>query len=266
MSATPERVSKLLVARGLEPAFLEKLTRMAGVGGIKPQFVPREHLDKLSENGTHQGVLAYVTAPKAKDLDDVVDGVTGAALLVALDHVQDPRNLGAIARTAEAAGATAIVVPENRSATLTGTVVKTSAGAALRLPIVTVVNLRRSLEELKKRDFWVVGLSGDAEVSLFDEKLPDRCVLVAGAEGQGLSELTRKTCDMVVKLPMCKPTESLNAAVATGLATYQWALAHKFNSAFLETPVYSDDDAPELNYRAPELELNLPEEEDWEDD
>lgn len=266
VAQTPERVAKLLVARGLDEAYLERLTRDAAAGGLKPQFVPREHLDKLAEGGTHQGVAAYVTLPKKQELEDLTARhPKGPALVVALDHLQDPRNLGAITRTAEAVGAVAVAVQENRSATLTGTVVKTSAGAALRLPVVTVVNLRRTLEKLKKENFWIVGLSGDAEVNLFDEPLPDRCVLVAGGEGEGLSDLTRKTCDMLVKLPMCKPVESLNASVAAALAMYHWANGHRFGAPLIDGEISDDASAPELAYRAPEIDFQIPEEGDWDD-
>lgn len=266
VARSPERVAKLLVARGLDDSYLERLTRDAASAGVKPQFVPREHLDKLAEGGTHQGVAAYVTPPKKQEIEDLTARCPkGPALVVALDHLQDPRNLGAIARTAEAVGALAVAVQENRSAALTGTVVKTSAGAALRLPIPAVVNLRRTLEKLKKEDFWVVGLSGDADVNLFDEPLPERCVLVAGGEGEGLSDLTRKTCDMLVKMPMCKPVESLNASVATALAMYHWANSHQFGAPLIEGEVREDESAPELAYRAPQWDVDLPEEGDWDE-
>lgn len=263
---SPERVNKILVAANLESSFLQKLERAAGEGGLRLQTAARETLDDLASGGTHQGVVAYVSPPKTLSADDFIEQIRGKdpAMVMALDHIQDPRNLGAICRTAEAAGAKGILLPVDRSVDVTGTAVKTSAGSALRLPIVKVVNLRRSLETLKKEGFWVIGLSGDGEANLFDAPLPERCVLVMGGEGEGLADLTRKTCDQIVSLPMQSPVESLNAGVAASLALYHWAKDFVFGD-IISGEAVDDDDAPELSYQIPEPEIKWPEEDNFDD-
>ena len=144
------------------------------------------------------------------------------ALIVVLDHVEDPHNLGAIVRSAEAAGAAAAVYSRRRSALPGGTVVKTSAGASLRLPMIPVVNVVRTLEQLQAAGFWIVGLEGRAEVSLWEDEVPARLALVVGAEGEGLSRLVSESCDQLLRVPIQGGVGSLNASVAAALGMFEW--------------------------------------------
>src|SRR5579863_7894251 len=171
--------------------------------GVAVRFVGRPELDRMAGNNAHQGVVAVTSARQYTDLDDIVAAKRGKhSLVVVLDGVEDPHNLGAILRTADAAGADGIVIPERRAAGVTGTVAKVSAGASGHLPIAKVTNIARTLEELKEKDVWTVGLDerGRQSYDSIDYKM--NCALVLGAEGKGLHEHVRKHCDFVVNIPM----------------------------------------------------------------
>ena len=150
-----------------------------------------------------------------------------SALIVVLDHIEDPHNLGAIIRSAEAGGASGVISAKRRSALPTDTVIKTSAGASLRLPLVQVANITRTIEQLKAANFWTVGLDAKAQSSIWSEPLPERTALVVGAEGEGLSRLVAETCDMLRKIPINQEgVSSLNASVAAALGIFEWARVH----------------------------------------
>jgi 23S rRNA (guanosine2251-2'-O)-methyltransferase len=190
--------------------------------GIAIRFVARVELDRMAGNGAHQGVVAVTSAKQYSDLDDVIEGKRGGhSLVVVLDGVEDPHNLGAILRTADAAGADGVVIPERRAAGVTPVVAKSSAGASEHLPIAKVTNIARTVEELKARNLWIVGL--DERASRFYDALDYNmdCALVLGAEGKGLHDLVRRKCDFLVSIPMLGKVPSLNVSVAAGVVLYE---------------------------------------------
>lgn len=183
--------------------------------------VPRSDLDALAGDQVHQGIALAIAPYAYAHLDDVRGG-DGPALIVALDSIQDPRNLGAIARSAAAFGATGMLLPERRAAGVTAATWRTSAGAVSRLPIARVTNLARSIDALKAERVFVVGLAGDGDVPITDcDLLDEDCMIVVGSEGKGLSRLVREQCDVVASIPIDAATESLNASVAASVALYE---------------------------------------------
>ncbi len=190
--------------------------------GIQVRVMSRVELDEMAVPGAHQGVVAVTTAKQYTDLDDLVAARRGKhSLIVVLDGIEDPHNLGAILRTADAAGADGVVIPERRSAGVTGTVAKTSAGASEHLPVAKVTNISRAIEELKSKDLWVVGLDerGQQTYDAVDYKM--HCAVVLGAEGKGVHDLVRKHCDFLVSIPMLGKVPSLNVSVAAGVVLYE---------------------------------------------
>jgi 23S rRNA (guanosine2251-2'-O)-methyltransferase len=179
-------------------------------------------LTQLAGTPRHQGVVARVTPlPQTHSLDDLLDTVEGPPLLLVLDGVTDPHNLGACLRVADGAGAHAVVAPKDHAVGLNATVAKVASGAAETVPYLMVTNLARTLNELKERDILVVGTSDDAPITLYEADLKGAVALVLGAEGKGLRQLTRKTCDVLVRIPMHGAVESLNVSVASGVCLYE---------------------------------------------
>ena len=190
--------------------------------GVAVRFVPRSELDRMAGSGAHQGVVAVTSAKQYNDLDDVVAAKRGQhSLIVVLDGVEDPHNLGAILRTADAAGADGVVIPERRAAGVTAIVAKSSAGASEHLPIAKVTNIARSLEELKKKNLWIVGLDERGAQSYESLDFNMDCAVVLGAEGKGVHDLVRKKCDFLVSIPMLGKVPSLNVSVAAGVVLYE---------------------------------------------
>jgi len=219
------RVRRLLVAEGRsDSAVLASILVLAREVGLVVETVERTTLDDLVPGLVHQGVVAIADAPAEVTLDDLVARARAAGeapLLVALDGVTDPHNLGSIARTADAVGAHGLVLPGRRSATVTPTVEKAAAGALAHLPVATVTNLVRAIEELKGLGVWSLGLDAEADGLLSAHPVASEAVvLVVGAEGAGLSRLTRERCDALVRLPMRGHVGSLNASVAAAVALY----------------------------------------------
>jgi 23S rRNA (guanosine2251-2'-O)-methyltransferase len=212
-------LDRLLIARGAGGPRLQEIIDLARERSVPVRFEPREALDRASNGAAHQGVVAFGAAHKYAELEQVVPG---AQLLVVLDGVEDPHNLGAIIRTAHAAGASAVIVPERRAAGLTETVAKAAAGAIEHLPVVRVANVNQTLEELKKRGFWIYGLDerGAELYSAIPYTRPT--VFVLGGEGQGLHQLVKKHCDVTVRIPLAGPISSLNVSVAAGIALFEW--------------------------------------------
>ena len=189
---------------------------------VPVRFLERTELDRMAGNASHQGVVAVTSAKQYNELDDVIAAKRAEySLIVVLDGVEDPHNLGAILRTADAAGANGIVIPERRSAAVTAAVAKVSAGASEHLPIAKVTNISRALEELKEKDLWVVGLDerGPQTYDAVDYKM--HCAIALGAEGKGLHDLVRKHCDFLVSIPMLGQVPSLNVSVAAGVVLYE---------------------------------------------
>jgi 23S rRNA (guanosine2251-2'-O)-methyltransferase len=189
---------------------------------VPVRFLQRTELDRMAGNAAHQGVVAVTSAKQYSDLDDVIGAKRGQySLVVVLDGVEDPHNLGAILRTADAAGADGVIIPERRSAAVTGTVTKTSAGASEYLPIAKVTNIARTVEELKGRNLWTVGLDehGAQTYDALDYNMD--CALILGAEGKGLHDLVKKKCDFLVSIPMLGNVPSLNVSVAAAVVLYE---------------------------------------------
>jgi 23S rRNA (guanosine2251-2'-O)-methyltransferase len=190
--------------------------------GLPVRFLKRTELDRMVRDAAHQGVVAATSAKQYNDLDDIIEAKRGEySLVVVLDGVEDPHNLGAILRTADAAGADGVVIPERRAASVTGTVTKASAGASEHLPIAKVTNIARTVEELKDRNIWTVGLHerGPQTYDALDYKMD--CALILGAEGKGLHDLVKKKCDFLVSIPMLGKVPSLNVSVAAGVVLYE---------------------------------------------
>jgi 23S rRNA (guanosine2251-2'-O)-methyltransferase len=190
--------------------------------GVAVRFLMRPELDRMAGNNAHQGVVAITSAKQYNDLDDVVAAKRGQhSLVVVLDGVEDPHNLGAILRTADAAGADGVVIPERRAAGVTAAVTKASAGASEHLPIAKVTNIARTLEELKSNNLWIVGLDerGTQTYDSLDYNMD--CAIVLGAEGKGVHDLVRKRCDFLVSIPVLGKVTSLNVSVAAGVVLYE---------------------------------------------
>ena len=190
--------------------------------GVPVRVLTRVELDRLAGNAAHQGMVAVTSAKQYNDLDDIVAARRGEhSLIVVLDGIEDPHNLGAILRTADAAGADGVVIPERRAAGVTGTVAKASAGASEHLPIAKVTNISRALEDLKSKEVWIVGLDerGQQTYDQIDYKM--HCAIVLGAEGKGLHDLVRRHCDFLVSIPMLGQVPSLNVSVAGGVVLYE---------------------------------------------
>jgi 23S rRNA (guanosine2251-2'-O)-methyltransferase len=189
---------------------------------VPVRFLSRVELDRMAGNAAHQGVVAVTSAKQYSDLDDVVAAKRGRySLIIVLDGVEDPHNLGAILRTADAAGADGVIIPERRAAPVTGTVTKASAGASEHLPIAKVTNISRTVEELKGRNIWVVGLDENETRSYESLDYNMDCAIVLGAEGKGVHDLVRRKCDFLVSIPMLGKVPSLNVSVAAGVVLYE---------------------------------------------
>ena len=201
---------------------MRQLVERAQAAGVRVTDSDDARLTQLAGTPRHQGVVARVTPlPQTHSLDDLLDAVEGPPLLLVLDGVTDPHNLGACLRVADGAGVHAVVAPKDHAVGLNATVAKVASGAAETVPYLMVTNLARTLNELKERDILVVGTSDDAPITLYDADLKGAVALVLGAEGKGLRQLTRKTCDVLVRIPMHGAVESLNVSVAAGVCLYE---------------------------------------------
>jgi 23S rRNA (guanosine2251-2'-O)-methyltransferase len=226
LTRSPQRVRRVLTASGRESsARLDELRSLAQQAGVATGVADHAELDRLAEGERHQGAVAEIV-PRAGDpetqLEEALEALGEAPpLLLVLDGVTDPHNLGACLRSADAAGVAAVIVPRDRAAGLTPVVRKVAAGAAESVPLVAVVNLARTLRELRDRGLWLVGTADDAPRTLYDVDLSGPTVLVMGSEGEGMRRLTREACDELVSIPMAGAVESLNVSVATGVALFE---------------------------------------------
>lgn len=222
---------RLHIATGIDiDDRVREILDVAGEQGMPVLEISRAEMDRITGVALHQGVALTVRPYEYADPADLLARAAGAPLIIALDGVTDPRNLGAIVRSASAFGAAGVVVPERRSADMTAVAWRTSAGAAARTPVAKAVNLTRALQSYKKAGCFVIGLDADGEVSLpmLDRELASGpVVIVIGSEGKGLSRLVTETCDVVVSIPMSAGTESLNASVAASIALYAVASARR---------------------------------------
>lgn len=223
----------VLLAEGRKPSpVLEEIRRTAAGSGVPVQVVPAAEVDRLAPDQNTQGVAARITEHRFRDLRKLLALVQNRStqpFILALDQIQDPHNVGALIRTADAAGVEGIVMPERRSAPISGVVARASAGAVSHLPIVEVKNLARALRELKEAGMWVVGLDESTPQTIYDTDFRVPMVLVLGSEGEGLRRLTRETCDFLVRIPMFGSIESLNVSVAGSLAMYEVVRQRRFS-------------------------------------
>jgi 23S rRNA (guanosine2251-2'-O)-methyltransferase len=211
-------LERVLVAKGAGGPRLQEIIDLARQASVPVRFEARGALDRLAGTPAHQGVVAMGAAQRYADLDQAAQG----QLVVVLDGVEDPHNLGAIIRTAHAAGAGSVIIPERRAASVTDVVAKAAAGALEHLPVARVTNLNRALEELKERGFWIYGLDerGDQDYDAVD--YGDPAAFVLGGEGKGLHEQVRKHCDVLVRIPVAGKIASLNVSVAAGIVLFEW--------------------------------------------
>jgi len=219
----PERLLELWMAEPRQDARARALRERAQAAGLRVQTVPAETLAKLAGEVAHQGVVAATRPLKPWDEHDLAAALSeiDRPLILVLDGVTDPHNLGACLRTADAAGVHALVIPKDRSATLDGVARKVAAGAAEFIPVAAVTNLARALGKLKERGVWVVGTDEGAEQTIYAADLDRPLALVMGAEGAGMRRLTRELCDFVVRIPMSGQVRSLNVSVAAGVALFE---------------------------------------------
>jgi len=219
----PKRVKQVWLAEGRGDPRVRSLVELAEQSKVRVGQCERREMDSWVE-GVHQGVVAEVSPSQVWGeamLEELLDRAEGPPLLLVLDGVTDPHNLGACLRTADAAGALAVIVPKDKAATLNATVRKVACGAAEVIPLVAVTNLARALEKLQQRGLWVVGTAGEAEQTIYTQDLTGPTVLVMGAEGKGMRRLTREHCDFLVRLPMAGSVSSLNVSVATGICLFE---------------------------------------------
>ena len=201
---------------------MQDLIANAKSAGVRVMPVDAERLDKIVGTRRHQGVIAFASQLSlARNLDELLDAVEGPPLLLILDGITDPHNLGACLRVADGVGAHAVIAPKDRSVGLNATAAKVASGAADTVPYITVTNLARALRELKEAGVWIIGTSDEASATLYETKLDGPVALVMGAEGEGMRRLTRDTCDEVMSIPMAGSVESLNVSVASGVCLYE---------------------------------------------
>jgi 23S rRNA (guanosine2251-2'-O)-methyltransferase len=218
----PESIEALYVDGARRDGRMQQLLDRAQSAGVPTVVSDSERLQRMAAGSTHQGVVALCREVElARSLDDVLERVDERTLLLLLDGVTDPRNLGACMRTAEAAGVQALIVPRDRSASLTPVVAAAAAGAAETLPLIAVTNLSRAMDEIRRAGAWIVGAAGEAERSVYEIDLTGPLAWVLGAEGQGMRRLTREKCDWLARIPLQGRTESLNVSVATGVCLFE---------------------------------------------
>ncbi|WP_075186564.1 23S rRNA (guanosine(2251)-2'-O)-methyltransferase RlmB [Teredinibacter haidensis] len=223
LTSAPQRICELLVVKDRQDQRVKKLLAAAQNYQIKPRFVDKRELDDLC-NGSHQGVVALAQPGKQydeKDLLDLIDNTETDPLILVLDGVTDPHNLGACMRSADAAGVHAVVVPKDNSASLNEAARKVASGAAETVPLVVVTNLARALKNMQEKGLWVAGAAGEAKADIYHTNLTGPRVIVMGAEGEGMRRLTKEICDDLVKIPMAGSVSSLNVSVATGVVLFE---------------------------------------------
>jgi 23S rRNA (guanosine2251-2'-O)-methyltransferase len=222
LRADPSSVTEIYLDEDRKDARAKDLAAAAEKAGMQVMRVPTKRLDGFYGGGRHQGVVAIVReASPRESLEELLESLSEPPLLLVLDGVTDPHNLGACLRVADAAGAHAVVAPKDRAAGISATVSKVASGAAESMPYYMVTNLARTLDELKDRNIWIVGAEERAPVTLYEAELPDALAWVLGAEGEGMRRLTRERCDLLVRIPMRGKVESLNVSVASGVCLFE---------------------------------------------
>lgn len=217
-------INKLWIASGDREGSVSEIAALAKERGIVVQYVERAKIEALAGGHRHQGVLAYVAPVPYAELDDILKAAEEkgeAPFLVLLDELEDPHNLGALLRTADATGVHGILIPKRRSVSLNATVAKTSAGAVEYVPVARIGNIAQTLKKLKEKGFWVAGADMDGEKAYYEADLTGPLVLVVGSEGRGMSRLTKEACDFIISMPMVGRINSLNASVAGSILMYE---------------------------------------------
>ncbi|GAV20162.1 23S rRNA (guanosine2251-2'-O)-methyltransferase [Mariprofundus micogutta] len=220
-------IDELMIEKDKRHPRLNELIHLAKKKGLRVSFVPKAALVRLAEGVPHQGVVARLQSDKSvpqQSFEQWLEGVdvTQSPLVLLLDQVTDPHNLGACVRTAEAAGCAAVIIPKDHAADIHSPVVaKSACGALSRLPVLSVTNLSRTIEKLQKAGYWTVGLAGEADDSIYDARLTGPTAIVMGSEGSGMRRLVRESCDQLIKIPMPGHVESLNVSVATGITLFE---------------------------------------------
>ena len=220
----PERVQRLCVQKERRDQKMEAMLLLAKANDIPVEQIPRQELDRMTQDANHQGVLAFCEKARVyseQDLQHLLQKLTVPPLVLVLDGVQDPHNLGACFRSADAAGVHAIIAPKDKSVGLTPVVSKVASGATETIPFVQVTNLARALEKLKELGIWIYGAAGEAQQTIYQTDLTGPAAIVLGAEGEGLRRLTRERCDVLIKIPMFGTVSSLNVSVATGVMLFE---------------------------------------------
>ena len=227
LRAKRRAIREITIANGARDARLAQLIELARAEHVPVHYAPRQQLDRATGSAVHQGVVARIAAAEYADADELLDAIGQLArdgtppLVLVLDGVEDPHNLGAILRTAECAGVNGIFVPERRAVGLTETVGKASAGAIEYVPVARATNLSRLIDQLKERNVWVVGTASDASTNHTEWDWARASAIVMGGEGSGLHRLVREHCDALVRIPVLGQIESLNVSVATGIVLYE---------------------------------------------
>lgn len=224
LKTAPDRILEIHLQENRDDKRILEIKDLAKENGISVSGLSKKQLATFDENMIHQGVVAKIRALAPldeNDLKDLIDKAKSPVLLLILDQVQDPHNLGACLRTADAVGANAVIIPKARSVSLTPVVRKSASGAAETIPCIEISNLARTLQELKQWGVWVFGASGEASQSLFKSDLTGPTAIVLGAEGKGLRHLTAENCDVLMNIPMFGTVESLNVSVAAGVCLYE---------------------------------------------
>jgi 23S rRNA (guanosine2251-2'-O)-methyltransferase len=215
------RITEIWIAAGRTPQVIESIINEARSGKIPVGIKERSQLDSLTKNAPHQGVVAFIEHFAYADLDGILSRSEGNPLLLILDGIEDPRNLGALIRTALACGVWGVIIPKDRAAGITPAVVKSSAGAVFHMPVARVTNIAAALKEIKERNIWVSGAAADAQTDLYQHDLTIPLAVVIGGEGRGVRPLIKRLCDFLVSIPMRGPVNSLNASVAGAIILYE---------------------------------------------
>ena len=215
-------VEEIYVDAGRVDRRMQDLLALAKAANVRIIMADDARLNAMVGTRRHQGVVAKAEEISlARNLDELLDAIVGPPLILVLDGITDPHNLGACLRVADGAGAHAVIVPKDRAVGLNATAAKVASGAADSVPYMTVTNLARTLRELKERDIWLIGTTDDAEKTIYEADFKGGVALVMGSEGEGMRRLTRETCDLLVSVPMCGAVESLNVSVASGVCLYE---------------------------------------------
>lgn len=223
LKMSPQRIQELRVVRGRQDQRIQSILDSAKNAGLVVQMADKRQLDELC-SGRHQGVIAFASPGQIMsegELYPFLEQLAADPLVLVLDGVTDPHNLGACMRSADAAGVHAVVVPKDNSAGLTDTARKVASGAAEAVPLIAVTNLSRTLKKLQQQGLWIAGAAGEAELTIYQAELTGPRVIVMGAEGSGMRRLTRETCDNLIKIPMHGSVSSLNVSVATGIVLFE---------------------------------------------